>query len=241
MIVDRKIKERISPVLWQWDYLGLMPLLDNLKSFSRNIDEEKLKDILDLGCGSKPYESLFKFANKFVGFDIERNNVVDFVGYNWDLPFLDNEFDALISTQVLEHTAKISETVREIRRVVRNGGLIYISVPLTFPEHGIPYDFYRFTRYGLMEVFKDFEIISITPHNGYLATLLRLWNAFLNYIPGARFFLFPLFFFNNVLALMFDRLAKLMSNLPHPMIKEAYDKVYMGMTESYSMVLKNKK
>lgn len=239
--IEQKIRERLFPRLWQWDYLGLKPVLDNLKSFSRSAAKEGGKVVLDLGCGSKPYESLFSFSDKFVGFDVEKNDRVDVVGFNWNLPFRDNEFDVLISTQVLEHTAKITETVQEIKRVVKPGGLVYISVPLTFPEHGIPYDFYRFTRYGLMEVFKDFEIISVVPHNGYLATLLRLWNAFLNYIPGARFFLFPVFFFNNVLALFLDSLARLLSSLPHPMIREAYDKVYMGMTESYSMVVRNRK
>lgn len=238
---NEKLKERLNPQLWQQGYLGMRPLLLALKSFSKEIRNKNTKSILDLGCGIKPYKTLFPFVEKYVGFDVQPHPRVDVVGFNWNLPFEDNEFDALISTQVLEHTAKIPETVAEIRRVVKPGGLIYISVPLTFPEHGIPYDFYRFTRYGLREVFKDFEIISITPHNGYLATLLRLWNAFLNYIPGARFFLFPVFFFNNMLALAFDCAAKLLSRLPHPLVREAYDKVYLGMTESYSLVARNKK
>ena len=241
MKTDLFIKFKLSPKLWHWDYLGMQPLRIALGNFSQMSKKETGKKILDLGCGVKPYESLFPFVEKYVGFDVEPHPRVDVTGFNWDLPFQESEFDALISTQVLEHTAKVRETVAEIRRVVKPGGLIYISVPLTFPEHGIPYDFYRFTRYGLMEVFKDFEIISLTPHNGYLATLIRLWNAFLNYIPGARFFLFPIFLANNLLALCFDGLAKLMSNIPHPLVKEAYDKIYMGMTESYSMVLRNKK
>jgi SAM-dependent methyltransferase len=243
MIISEKAKlrERLNPMPWQQGFLGMHPLLHALKDFSQKIKNENAKKILDLGCGVKPYESLFPAVEKYVGFDVEPHPRVDVTGFNWDLPFEDNEFDALISTQVLEHTAKVRETVTEIRRVVKSGGLIYISVPLTFPEHGIPYDFYRFTRYGLMEVFRDFEIISLTPHNGYLATLIRLWNAFLNYIPGARFFLWPVFLVNNLVALCFDAVAKALSHLPYPLIKEAYDKVYMGMTESYSIVLRNKK
>lgn len=238
---DLFIAFKLAPKIWHWDYLGMKPLQVALKDFSREIQKKDAKKILDLGCGVKPYESLFPSVEKYVGFDVEPHPRVDVTGFNWDLPFEDNEFDALISTQVLEHTAKIRETVAEMRRIVKPGGLVYVSVPLTFPEHGIPYDFYRFTRYGLMEVFKDFEIISLTPHNGYLATLIRLWNAFLNYIPGARFFLWPVFLVNNLVALCFDAVAKALSHLPHPLIKEAYDKVYMGMTESYSVVLRNKK
>ena len=238
---NAKLRERLMPMPWQQGFLGMYPLLRALKDFSVTVQNKGAKKILDLGCGVKPYESLFPFAEKYVGFDVEPHPRVDVTGFNWDLPFQDNEFDALISTQVLEHTAKVRETVAEIRRVVKPDGLVYISVPLTFPEHGIPYDFYRFTRYGLMEVFKDFEIISLTPHNGYLATLIRLWNAFLNCIPGAYFFLAPVFLVNNLLALFFDGAARIVSRLPHPMVKEAYDKVYMGMTESYSIVLRNQK
>jgi len=240
---NRKIvNERLRPRLWHYGYLGMKPLLEALICFSAQLKkEDKYHSVLDLGCGIKPYRSLFESTEKYIGFDIEENDEVDVVGLNWNLPFEENEFDALISTQVLEHTAKITETVAEIKRVVKPEGLIYISVPLTFPEHGIPHDFYRFTRYGLMEVFKDFEIIYITPHNGYLATLIRLWNVFLIYIPGSYYIFLPVFFINNSLALLLDGLAKLFSKLSYPIIKEAYDKVYMGMTESYSILLRNKK
>ncbi len=243
MILSReeKLAERLTPRLWQQGFLSMYPLLKNLNDFSLLIKDKQVESVLDLGCGVKPYAKLFTFIPKYIGFDVEENESVDVIGFNWDLPFKDDEFDALISTQVLEHTAKITETVKEIRRVVKGEGLIYISVPLTFPEHGIPYDFYRFTRFGLMEVFRDFEIISITPHNGYLGTLFRLWNNFLFYIPGNRYFLWPVFMLNNIFALGLDWFAEKMSHFPHPIFKEAYDKLYMGMTESYSMVLGNKK
>lgn len=240
--VQERIFERVNPHIWQWDYLGLKPLLENIKNFSKKANSENVKNILDLGCGTKPYESFFPFAEKFIGFDVEKNERVDFVGFNWDLPFQNNEFDALISTQVLEHTAKISETVQEIRRVVKAGGLIYVSVPLTFPEHGIPYDFYRFTRFGLREIFKDFEVIKIEPHNGYLATLFRLWSTFLNYFPGAKYFLFPIFFVNNSFGIFFDKFFLIFFGKSKiPVLREFYEKLYMGFTESYSIVLRNKK
>jgi SAM-dependent methyltransferase len=121
--------ERLRPRIWQWDYLGLRPLLMHLIRFSRKANGEGVKRVLDLGCGAKPYASLFPFAEAFIGFDVEKNENVDFVGFNWDLPFSDNEFDALICTQVLEHTAKTAETIQEIKRVVKKGGLIMSLFP----------------------------------------------------------------------------------------------------------------
>lgn len=239
--IEKLIKERINPMPWQWGYLALKPIRDNLVKFSVQVKRENAKGILDMGCGIKPYESFFSFADKFVGFDIVKNERVDVVGSNWNLPFNNDEFDSLISTQVLEHTAKISETVLEIKRVVKNKGLIFISAPLTFPEHGAPYDFYRFTKYGLKEIFKDFEILEIRPLNGFLNTLLRLVNVFLKNIPILGYLFMPIYFINNVVAIMLDRVMYLSSKTKVKMIKDFYFNFYMGMTENYVLILRNKK
>ncbi len=165
---------------------------------------------------------------------------MDVVGKNWDLPFKDNEFDALLTTQVLEHTAKISETVNEIRRVVKSGGLIFVSVPLTYPEHGVPYDYYRFTRYGLREIFKDFEVVSISASGGFLHTIFKLLNVFVNYFPHAKYWAFPIFIVNNILGVSIDAIFSTMRNSGIPSLEKIYD-IYMRMPENFMITLRNKK
>lgn len=236
------VLERINPKIWHWGYLALKPILNNIRIFSKVIEKDGVKRILDLGCGLKPYESLFPFAEKFIGLDIKRNEKVDIVGVNWNLPFGDNEFDALISTQVLEHTSKIKETVDEIRRVVKKDGLIFISVPLVFPEHGAPYDFYRFTKYGLREVFKEFEIIEIIPSGGYINTILRLWNAFLTSVPGSKYIFFPIFLANNLLAVLSDKMVMLIiKKIKSNSLVISIGNVYFSMPENYCLIARNKK
>lgn len=238
------ISERINPKIWQWAYLGLKQILTEVKKFAKLIEENGAKNILDLGCGMKPYESLFPLLEKYVGFDVSKDSKADFFGVNWNLPFKDDEFDALISTQVLEHTAKVAETVREIRRVVKSGGYVFISVPLTFPEHEIPYDYYRFTRYGIREVFRDFEIIKISPQNGYINTLFRMLNLLLHYFPYSDYYLFPVFIINNLAGIIADKIIYVFSEICFmffkiPIIKEVYDNFYMGFTETYVVIVKN--
>ena len=225
--VRKLISERINPKIWQWDYLALKQILSFLALFACDLKKEKTRNILDVGCGVKPYKKLFSFCEKYVGIDACSNKRADVVCDSWDMPFRDNEFDALISTQVLEHTKKISETVTEIKRVVKNGGLIFISAPLVYPEHEIPDDFYRFTRYGLRAIFKDFDIIEIRAHSGFVCTLLRLWNVFLHYIPGSAYFLFPLFIFNNILGISCDIFARIVFLLAHRMSGKKYLKKFM--------------
>lgn len=239
----RKINnDRINPRMWRWDYLALRSILKNLREFSKTVQKNNAKKILDLGCGTKPYETLFKFSNQFVGFDIEKNDRVDVIGFNWDLPFEDNEFDALISTQVLEHTAKIGETIKEIRRVVKNDGLVFISAPFVFPVLGAPYDYYRFTKYGLLEIFKDFEVIKIIPSGGFANTILRMFNVFLFSIPGIRYLFTPFYFFNNLSALFFDQTIFLIHNLlREKKIGGLVENLYFSFPENYCLVVRNKK
>lgn len=232
--------EWMSPHIWEWSYLTLKPLKTNVKAFAQMLRKENCRFILDLGCGNKPYRELFPFAENYIGFDIVPGPEVDTVGVNWDLPFEENEFDALLTTQVLEHTAKISDTVDEIRRVVKKDGLLFISAPLTYPEHEPPYDYYRFTRYGLLEIFKDFEVVSISSSGGFLNTLCKLANVFLNYFPYAKYWAFPIFFLNNIAGMLFDRFFALLKISGLPTFNKIYE-IYMRMPENFMLVLRNTK
>ncbi len=239
--LQKEIRERVRPRIWQWDYLGLMPLLREVRLFASAVEREDARRILDLGCGVKPYASLFSCATEYVGVDAAKNERVDAVCMNWDLPFAEDSFDALVSTQVLEHTAKVFETVREIRRVVKDGGLIFISAPLAFPEHLVPHDYWRFTQYGLRELFRDFEVLTVKPQNGYLNTLFRLWNVFLRYIPGSPVWCAPVFCLNNIAALILDRIARVVGSLGIAALKDGYERGYLAFPESYVIVLRNRK
>ena len=239
---EQIISERLRPQIWQWGYLVLKPILCNLKNFAERVQRENARKILDLGCGRKPYEEIFSFCAKFVGFDIERNEKVDVVGVNWDLPFQDDEFDALISTQVLEHTARINETVAEITRVVKNNGLIFISVPFAFPEHGVPYDYFRFTKYGLREIFRDFEVLEVIPSGGYISTLMRLWNVFIFSFFKSNLIFAPIFLLNNLVGLLADKIVIFICRLiGKRTIAVNIKNIYFGFPENYSIILRNKK
>jgi SAM-dependent methyltransferase len=234
------ISEWISPSIFDWSYLTLKPLLSEIKQYSRQLELEETETILDLGCGIKPYISLFPFAKKYIGFDIVAGPEVDVVGKNWELPFRDNEFDALLTTQVLEHTARISETVLEIKRVVKKDGLIFVSAPMTYPEHEVPYDYFRFTRYGLQEIFKDFEIVSITSSGGFIHTMFKLVNVFVNYFPHARYLGAPLFLINNLLGVSIDFCFSILNGKGNATLQKFYD-IYMRMPENFMIVIRNTK
>ncbi|MEX2014760.1 MAG: methyltransferase domain-containing protein [Candidatus Saccharimonadales bacterium] len=75
----------------------------------------------------------------------------------------DNHFDYVVCTEVLEHTLQPFDAAAEIERILKPGGLALISVPFNFRIHGPLPDCWRFTEHGLRALFKDFEIIQLTP------------------------------------------------------------------------------
>lgn len=83
---------------------------------------------------------------------------VDVVADAHDLsPFADGEFDALIAISVWEHLRKPWVAAEAARRVLKNGGLIYVATHHTFPVHGYPSDYTRWTDEGLKCLFDEPE------------------------------------------------------------------------------------
>lgn len=161
--------------------------------------------VLDLGCGSKPYQSLFgEGVSSYTGVDIAPGQAVDMVvAPGQALPFADASFDTVLCTQVLEHVSGLDAALAEIRRVMRPGGVLVASVPFLYHLHGEPHDYRRFTEFGLREALTEgyeveliqnvggiggstaisllcwvhFQASRSRPGRYALATLLPLWLA----------------------------------------------------------------
>jgi SAM-dependent methyltransferase len=110
--------------------------------------------ILDVGCGTMPYRHLFA-ATSYVGLEVESSGARQevkfptewFNGVKLEKP--DSSVDAVICTQVLEHADQHEELLREIYRVLKPGGRLIVTVPFVYEEHEQPFDFRRWTSFGL--------------------------------------------------------------------------------------------
>jgi ubiquinone/menaquinone biosynthesis C-methylase UbiE len=121
----------------------------------------KNKKVLDLGCGTNKYKKYFMQKNKFIGIDVktsgrETNQKTPDVFYDGKkLPFNDGNFDLIICTEVLEHVENFELVVSEIFRSLKRNGSAVITMPFITAEHEIPYDFRRFTSYGIKKEFEN--------------------------------------------------------------------------------------
>jgi len=178
--------------------------------------------VLDVGCGRKPYSSLIQ-CNSYVG--VERNASLepDVVADAVSLPFKAGAFDSVLCTEVIEHIPEPEEAVREIQRVLKPGGVLLLSAPMSWNLHYEPYDFYRFTKYGLAYLLEKhrFSIESIDRVGGafslagarvtqvlctFLYKRLRLLPAKMGSIIVRMFVAIPLSLLFYLIARLLDRI-----------------------------------
>jgi SAM-dependent methyltransferase len=110
--------------------------------------------ILDFGAGNTPVNCL---RPNVVYLDVQHYRNTDVVCTTPRLPFADNTFEAVISQAVFEHLADPHETARELRRVLKPGGTIYIDTAFLQPLHGDPSHFFNMTLHGLRKVTAGFD------------------------------------------------------------------------------------
>lgn len=135
--------------------------------------------VLNVGAGGEASA----FVEPCTSIDIDPDRGPDIVADVCDLSscFDDAQFDAVFLIEVLEHVREPTQAIAEIQRVLKPGGRLILSVPYIFEIHDAPHDYWRFTRFGLQHLLRDFVEVEIAPRNGYFSALytplIRLWYS----------------------------------------------------------------
>ncbi|HEY0594056.1 MAG TPA: class I SAM-dependent methyltransferase [Thermoanaerobaculia bacterium] len=129
--------------------------------------------LLDAGAGECAYKRFFGHC-AYTAVDLAVGDTgwnyinLDVIAPLHRLPIAEASFDAVLCTQVLEHLERPAESLAEIHRVLRSGGRLYLTAPMAHPEHQVPYDFYRYTSFGLRSLIggAGFREIEVEPFGG---------------------------------------------------------------------------
>jgi SAM-dependent methyltransferase len=172
---------------------GLISLLINpfhhaRKSLHRHIlsfADQITGKTLDVGCGQKPYEK--KFASiEYIGLEVDtlearENKKADYFYDGSTFPFDDLHFDSVVSNQVFEHVFIPDIFLSEVNRVLKIDGILLMTVPFIWDEHEQPYDFGRYSSFGMKYLLKkhNFEIVSYEKSLNDIRIIFQLINAYL--------------------------------------------------------------
>lgn len=167
----------INPV-----YLSRRALYKSVSKHSGHISGR----VLDVGCGSKPYGNIFKNVTEYVGMEFDspenRKRTGPDVFYDGrHFPFEDSSFDSVISTEVLEHVFNPDEHLQEVLRVLKPGGVMFLTCPFMWMEHQKPHDYGRYSSYGLRHLLErhGFEITTQEKNLTGVLAVTQLWTSYL--------------------------------------------------------------
>lgn len=140
---------------------------------------------LDVGCGSKPYAHLYA-SNEYIGLEIDtpQNRASKNADYFYDgkeFPFANATFDSLVANEVFEHVFNPDQFLVEIFRVLKPGGALLLTMPFIWDEHEQPYDFARYTSFGIRALLEKngFEIIEQRKSTDDIRVIFQLLNAYI--------------------------------------------------------------
>ena len=108
--------------------------------------------VLDCGAGLRHTD----YAH-VVNYEIVPYDSTDVLGVAEQLPFADASFDAVLSLNVLEHVKDPFQAAREIMRVLKPGGEVFVVAPFLQPLHGYPHHYYNMTGEGLVNLFEPLQ------------------------------------------------------------------------------------
>lgn len=187
------------------------------KNIGKSSDIIKGK-LLDVGCGRKPYKRILRNVTEYIGMDIENpghDHAEEDIDVFYDgktFPFPDNHFDSVLTNQVFEHVFNPNEFLSEINRVLKPKGHLLLTVPFIWDEHEQPFDYGRYSSFGIKHVLErnDFEVIVQYKSGTGIQALIQLVNLYifkrfysnnrpLNYLLTV-FFISPLNLFGFLLS-----------------------------------------
>lgn len=130
-------------------------------------EELKKKIILNLGSGTKDY------GNEIINIDLFPFENVHIVSDVSNLPLKDQVADMVICASLMEHVKEPLSVAKEIKRVTKKGGFVYISVPFVYPFHSSPHDYTRYTMEGLKFLFSpEFDMLKGGTEAGPITAIL---------------------------------------------------------------------
>jgi SAM-dependent methyltransferase len=179
--------------------------------------------LYDLGAGESPYKDFFlQYADQYIAVDwagsYHATKADIAAGLNLPLPIESEVADSVVSLSVMEHLCEPQIMLNEACRILKPGGGIVLQVPWQWWIYEAPYDFFRYTPYGLKYLFEKagFVDVVVKPQSGFFTMWILKINHFSQrLIRGARLLrgaikaaLLPFWYLGQKAAPLLDNLGR---------------------------------
>lgn len=164
----------IARTLFNWEILKHVKNIDGV--------------VIDLGGGKNPsYERFWQIKpEKFIRVDINKKTESNIVAdLNKPLPFSDNFADVVFLFNVIYILENPTAVLKEINRILKPDGRLFLTSPFIFNEAKEPTDYRRLTSEGLEKLLKEsgFNNFFIEPVGERFSAAVYLVIPFLLFWP----------------------------------------------------------
>lgn len=180
-------------VLWNYNRVSdsILDVIDinrsTIRKFIKNAAANTKEGlfVLDAGAGEGAWRNLFAHAHYRTQDNCTGYAVWDYsnLDYNCDItniPVDDSSFDVILLTEVLEHLPEPFLALKELNRILKKGGYLYLTAPQGWAEHLSPHDYYRYTQDGLRYLLEkaNFRVEKVEKRGGYFKYIAyRMWHV----------------------------------------------------------------
>ena len=126
--------------------------------------------------------------DEYIGLDVEESghdhasSDIDILYDGTTIPFEDESFDHVFSSEVFEHVFNLDKLVSEINRVTKKNGTLLITLPFCWDEHETPYDFARYSSFGIHNILENhgYSIVDTIKTTTYISTIFQMLAAYIS-------------------------------------------------------------
>ena len=184
--VQRESRERLHPSLTNPNWLILRRRRQIFEAGLHRVPESGLS-VLDIGGRLQPYRPVLAARVKsYFAVDLRLSPLVNIAASAEALPFSDGQFDFVICTQVFEYLPEPRLALAEIKRVLRGGGVLFLSAPAIFLQNN-DRECWRFLPEGWRRLLREFSTVEIVPEGNSLTGFFRTCNVFMMSFFRPRF------------------------------------------------------
>ena len=154
----------------------------NLNTFIYNelSNAKNLNRVLLIGSGGRINDLLIKTSKEksfeLFTLDIDNKYSPDILSDVCEYDFTDDKYDVIVIPEVLQAIPTPEKAIKNIYSGLLNNGYLILTVPFIFPIVDRPHDYFRFTKYGLKFLLKDFNYINIYERNTWIESINVLYS-----------------------------------------------------------------